>query len=378
MSDIHLKKDKTRVTFETSDVELKTVSQCSQTTLNEYLKNKRFVTERCGKIIKSTDPGNLIYPCFGNGFVGAAYRAYSHHHHLVIKPDDIWVAITTAFSLYVSTHAEKMRDVFVSHSGKKELVVKAEGSLYTTDYDDLISQTSDLIDKYTKGDIREWIEPNFSTTTLTTKIVGKVVLMGAMKKYFDYKCCLLQCGLPKVTLEGTLDDWISIGTKVSKLNTFGVEKLTEWMKVLYLIIAEFVNSYSATESPKKYKGKVNNDFWNRIVTQTGGGSGTQYLSGWILAFIPFNIQGKYVLNDYETIVTTHDFGKVDTGNIPSSTVEVPVTIDDNGKEYKTILYAGAITSRTYPNTEYSGDKSVGISLDWVIILDHNNDHHDYE
>jgi len=357
----------TGITFETSDVELESISQHSQTTLNEYLKHKQVVKARNGKIVKSTNSPNLIMPRTGNGFVGAAFEAYSEHHHLVIKPDDVWIAITTAFSLYVSTHSKQMRDVFVDHSGKKELEVKTDGSLYTADYNDLIRQTSDLINKYTKDNIREWIEPNFSTTTSTTKIVGKAVLMGAMKEFFEYKWSL-RCGLPKVTLEGTLDDWQLVYNKVAKLESFGVKELTEWMKVLQLVLKEFVNSYRAAKSPEKYCGKVDKDFWNRVATKSGGGSGPTYLEGWIVAFIPFNKEGKYILNNYCEIEKTNAFGKVDTGDIVPSTVEVPITIDDNGTKYKALLYAGAITSRTFPYNEYNGNKSIGTSLDWVLMI----------
>jgi len=356
----------TSATFQTSHVKLESVSHHCKTTLEKYLERKQVIQARNGKIIKSTEPGNLSSPAMGNGFVGAAFSAYSNHHHLVIKPDDVWIAITTAFSLYVGTHADEMRDVFVDHSGKKKLVVKADGSLHTADYDDLISQTSDLIDKYTKGNIREWIEPNFSTTTPTTKIVGKAVLMGAMKEFFEYKFCLC-CGLPEVTLEGTLKDWQLVYDKVAKLESFGVKELSEWMKVLQLVLKEFVNSYRATESPKEFQGKVDKDFWNRIATEKGFGSGPRYLAGWILAFIPFNEKGKYILNDYNTIVSTNKFGKIDTSDVPSSTVEVPIIIDDNGTKYKALLYAGAITSRTFPYDEYNGNKSIGTSLDWVLM-----------
>lgn len=59
-----------------------------------------------------------------NGFVNAAIRAYSGHHHLRIRPDDVWLAILTQFSSYINAHAEELRGSFVAHKGKKELVVE--------------------------------------------------------------------------------------------------------------------------------------------------------------------------------------------------------------------------------------------------------------
>lgn len=50
----------------------------------------------------------------GNGFIGSAVSAYNLHHHLVLSPDQVWVAITTAFANFVDRHAEEMRHHFVS------------------------------------------------------------------------------------------------------------------------------------------------------------------------------------------------------------------------------------------------------------------------
>ena len=35
----------------------------------------------------------------GNGLVRACISAYSGHHHLVIRPDDVWITILTQLSL---------------------------------------------------------------------------------------------------------------------------------------------------------------------------------------------------------------------------------------------------------------------------------------
>lgn len=52
---------------------------------------------------------------------------------------------------YITANAERLRDKFVSHEGKKELSVTASGTLATADYGYLISKISDQIDANTKG-----------------------------------------------------------------------------------------------------------------------------------------------------------------------------------------------------------------------------------
>lgn len=33
-----------------------------------------------------------------NGFIDSAVFAYAHHHDLVIRPDDVWIAILSQFN----------------------------------------------------------------------------------------------------------------------------------------------------------------------------------------------------------------------------------------------------------------------------------------
>jgi hypothetical protein len=52
-----------------------------------------------------------------------AVMAYNKHLNLVIRPDDVWVAILTQFSAHVNAHSEKLRSLFVTFEGKKNLTV---------------------------------------------------------------------------------------------------------------------------------------------------------------------------------------------------------------------------------------------------------------
>ena len=47
-------------------------------------------------------------------------------------------------------------------------------------------------------------------------------MMGALKNYFEYKVYFL-CGIPYITLEGTIDDWKKIRQKIEKLKDYGLE-----------------------------------------------------------------------------------------------------------------------------------------------------------
>ena len=59
----------------------------------------------------------------------ALYTAFAQHRSVTLSPDVIWLLISQGFSRYVNAHAEELRYLLVSHSGKKELVVFTERDL---------------------------------------------------------------------------------------------------------------------------------------------------------------------------------------------------------------------------------------------------------
>ncbi|CAF9928181.1 MAG: hypothetical protein HETSPECPRED_006766 [Heterodermia speciosa] len=72
-----------------------------------------------------------------HGFVDAATDAYTYHHHLTLRPEDIWFAILTQLGLQINEHAEELRSFFVAHEGQKELWITYEsGSIHTVDIGD--------------------------------------------------------------------------------------------------------------------------------------------------------------------------------------------------------------------------------------------------
>jgi hypothetical protein len=292
---------------------------------------------------------------FSNGFVSLVFAAYSRHHHLILSADDIWIAITTAFSRFVNANAEEMREIFVSHKGTKELEVNGVGRMGGIDWNRFLDQMAQLIESNTNSEIREWIIPNFTTTTPTIRTVGAITLMSAMKKYFSYSVTL-SCGIPAVTLRGTLGDWELLRHKIERLKDFQQPVLTEWYHVLVPILDQFVSSYC---------GNVDQDFWNRCCCRLARRSGPDFLEGWILAFVPFNEDNKYILPPYSSIMETNSYGKVRTKDIAMSAVHTPVVVNDNGYIIKTIFYAGHLFPIRGPT-----DDSLQSYIGWTIVEDH--------
>lgn len=343
-----------KVTFKVSETHPDQLPKI--TSLENYISKHQIIRETKGRILSTIGSENGFAPPFSNGFIGTAFMAYSKHHHLTFRPDDVWSAIMISLAGYVNAHSEEMRSFFVEHQGKKELTAKADGTIKSIPWETLIHQLTLQIDQNLKKEIKDWAIPNFTTTTSWDRIIGGITLMGAMKDYFSYGMTLC-CGLPGVTLEGTLEDWELLRKKIDRLLEFPQEDLKKWHSLMAPVLDKFTESYRKA----MHQEEVDTKFWNQICNRVSGGSGPSYISGWINVFIPFK-DGKCIIQGKTWYNETSEWGFIDTNKVPSSMVDVPVKIDDNGREYETILYAGSIMGRY--NQEIN---EVRPSVDLVLI-----------
>lgn len=303
-----------------------------ETTLEQTLNRCGIRQQEKGKLIINTNPINPVQASLNNSFIGCLYDAYNNHHHVSLRPDDVWLTIVLTFANYVKHNSEEMRKDFVSYDGKKEIVISNDifsGEMSLEDWSKAITVFCDKLDN-------KWIEPNFSTTTVKDTLIAKIALMGVMKKYLDFRgqqCC----GIPQVTLMGTLQDWELLKTKLDFLLKYEREDLTWWHETLIPIIDQFINSY---------KGNPDENFWQSCANHIGGSSGPTFVSGWILVFSPFN-KGKWRLEIPKTIKDTGKYGQINTDKFDSSaTVEVPLKINNHDM----CLYAGGIVNKYDENT----------------------------
>ncbi|KAJ5624392.1 hypothetical protein N7510_000701 [Penicillium lagena] len=261
-----------------------------------------------------------------HGFVHAVWHAYSDHHNLVLRPEDVWFSILVQLSFYIHAHAEELRAHFVEHEGQKHLKVIEGGTIDSVDVGQLAVQLTGLIQQnVVDPELRDWIMPSFSTTTTTDEVVAAVIMMGTMQKYFSYEM-EMTCGIPSVTLLGEKDDWEQLQSRIDKISTLG-EEPTYFASLLKPVLEKFVASFDDSPSPDVV------DFWNQCVHFEWMGSGPDYLSGWVTAFCFWNTEGKTLYRPQ---------GRIDTSDIPSGCVSVPVQVNDNGCDLKTSMVAGMI------------------------------------
>ncbi|CAG8562706.1 751_t:CDS:2 [Diversispora eburnea] len=214
-----------------------------------------------------------------HGFVSAIIHAYTLHQHLRFSPDDVWLTIIQGVSGHILINAERFRYLFVDREGQKGVTVDARDIIrpvnrsFEGDWKQVIARLSDDIDKRVKKvNLKKHLECDFSTSTNASITASQIILLEAMKKCFKYTL-RGSCGIPKVTLDGTLEDWLYLQEKVAKICDLGLE-LDFWMDRLKPVIAQFVSTY---------KGDVDENFWSMAVFEVPYKSceTTPCWNGWI-------------------------------------------------------------------------------------------------
>jgi hypothetical protein len=290
---------------------------------------------QCSILPKEFSERNIT--CSNNGLVWAAYHAYSDHHHLTLRPEDIWFAIISQLSFYINAYAEELRHMFVAHEGKINLEVQAAGTIHTVNFGQIAKALADLIQKNIKRpDLQAWIIPSFSTTAEVDRAVASMLLMGTMKQYFTYSAGLI-CGIPSVTLLGEREDWENILQRLDVLPDFGKET-AEFAGLLRPILRGFIATFESERREETIH------FWNRIADMRGG-SGPTYMSGWITAFCFWHTNGKKALRNGRMI---------DFNTIPSGYVTVPLRILDDGAEIRTQIVAGSFGMEAFSQQKSAG------------------------
>ena len=145
------------------------------------------------------------------------------------------------------------------------------------------------------ADLRHWILPNFSSTTMTDRTVASVVMMGEVRKSTEPEYdSRLRIGFSSVKLLGEKSDWEEILRRVAeRVPTFG-NKATEWLKFLDPVIKGIISSFDSPDLPQT------KEFWGQACHFDGVNLGIdrETITGWITAFCFWSDAGDCLHPDF--------------------------------------------------------------------------------
>jgi hypothetical protein len=280
----------------------------------------------------------------------AVHRAFSEHRPLQLTPDIIWITLAQGFAHHLNNHAEMLRSQFVRHQGKEQLIVEVletptQPKQWAEKIEEWVLQIRDRVG----ADCYRLLECNFSTTTPISRTVSHVVMMDAFRQYFDF-VMLCICGIPEVTLLGTVEDWQSIRDRVQAMAQYDLEW---WTARMLPICDEFI----ATAS-----GNPSLEFW-RCIYKPEAVYGAELITGWLADLFPYlqdgvthapTIRNPLLAMDRCELPNTTDrepqdffFSNIDgiaPTRIPQGLSKVPIAfkVANTSTEYPLDLVAGFI------------------------------------
>lgn len=156
--------------------------------------------------------------------------------------------------------------------------------------------------------------------------------------------------------------------KLDRFSSFGPEP-TRFAKLLKPVVGRMIRSFDSPED------EITMDFWQRILDVDDQGSGTTIYSGWIAAFYFWDEDGKCLYRTSGGVQYSEDaplgemedeeddiygegtysrhqqlhlsldgvkYHKLDSEEIPSGWIQVPVKITDNGETIHSVMVAGSV------------------------------------
>ena len=145
--------------------------------------------------------------------------------------------------------------------------------------------------------LKDWVLPDFTTTTPEDRTVAAVLFMGAMQKYFEYFFSCITCGIPEITLLGEREDWVKLQNRLGQLLHWGGQaKLYQGFlaPIFKNIVASFDDPTSESIT----------SFWKEMVSHHGpdpmsGANPNPFVTGWITGLFLWKPDGKICIETLE-------------------------------------------------------------------------------
>jgi hypothetical protein len=173
----------------------------------------------------------------------------------------------------INLHHEDMRDRLVRHTGRRQLVVTRDTLGSAADWAEAITAWAAQIADEVGPGLARVVVCDFSTTTAVARSASQIVLMDALRRYFDYRMLHI-CGIPSVTLRGTPEDWRRIRERIEVLAEYD---LGWWAERLRPIADGLLASA---------EGRPDLTFWQQIYCPRKS-YGADVMTGWLTNLFPY-------------------------------------------------------------------------------------------
>ncbi len=207
-------------------------------------------------------------------FVVAAHLAFAEHRSLALSPDMIWLLINHMAAREMLGNPERYRAIFAAHQeGQRTLIANRDTFVLgspANDWPGVFAEFEKTVIDQAPDPLLKLFSHPFSTSTPDEITARRATLLKAASPYFKYQV-ETRCGIPEISLDGTVEDWRWIRDHLLEFGKLGMEKR---VTALTPILDQFVAAAD---------GHINQQFWRNFYKYNDE-SGGSYVTGWINLF----------------------------------------------------------------------------------------------
>lgn len=237
------------------------------------------------------------------GFLDYLSLAYRNHFCVVIKPDDIWFMVLAELSLVIAKAPGSYASLFTTTPDKRQTIRVPTNDPTQINPALVIEHLKDCV----PCNVGLFL-PEFTTTTPNSRLAMHVAFCDMASPFYNYSTYL--CGIPRITFEGTEEDWAKVAQGFSKLSAlFGsfdtspVSPLSIYLKRCYECVKSMIQAVLMEDTR----------YINRMVKVERCGSGSQFeMSGWILDLV-LSAKQKTQLEGLPSHIASMTYKNLDTG-----------------------------------------------------------------
>ncbi len=292
----------------------------------------------------------------GNALVATARRAFCHHLPILLTPDVLWLTLLQGVANHVHRDPEATRAFFVSHQGKELIRVRHDAlspgdpnSPWPEVFPMFSHQLERRLDKR-----HDLLLPRFSTTGPVERIAAEIALMDVVKSFFRFEVRTL-CGIPRVTLAGTPEDWRDIRARMQNFREIGLEAWIDHLKPV-------LDGLVATS-----EGDIDVSFWRDFYNEHEHSGGIA-ITGWIARLFPYlrDEENQPTLpNPWHQPTPPQSFRiGASESDLPSSLARVPFVWDYLKQTIPMQFVAGIVSA-----SQDASDGTLRPEVGWAVVQD---------
>lgn len=217
------------------------------------------------EVIANFPPDGYVYHL---GYLRYLEACWKDHLPAVISPDIVWQMILCEIALVVKSSPAQFAELFTTTPGQKQEI------LVPTDVIDEINV--DLVIETLRRCVPTNVDaflPKFTTSTPMSQLSFNVAFADMVSPYYNYGTFM--CGIPRIKVLGTPEDWGKMYAKLEELKRAfaGHGTLIKYLS-------------RCCERVALIEVKDSSEMWSKMVNIQPCGSGSQHeLSGWIMDFV---------------------------------------------------------------------------------------------